>query len=180
VAIPGFYAGEENGLSAWRVRFNPPAAGQWTYRLATTPPDPDLTATGTLTVLPGEQAARGFLRATPGTAWGFTYETGEPAFIFGDTVYNLFGMAHCGLDVASLLRRRAAQGFNVLRVRLPVSPFHPPDGYNTWQTRRTWPWGGSEQAPRSSNRQGAELVANRGVEGNFGPQTRPTESRLGT
>ncbi len=31
---------------------------------------------------------------------------------------------------------------------MPVSPFHPPDGYNTWQTCRTWPWGGSEQAPR--------------------------------
>ena len=148
VTIPGFYAGEEDGWGTWRVRFNPPVAGHWTYRIAATPPDPDLTATGMLTVLPADQPPRGFLRATPGDAWGFTYETGEPAFIFGDTVYNLFGMAHCGLDVAGFLQRRVAQGFNLLRVRLPVSPFHPPDGYNTWQTRRTWPWGGSEQAPR--------------------------------
>ncbi|HEV2072388.1 MAG TPA: DUF4038 domain-containing protein, partial [Thermomicrobiales bacterium] len=63
-------------------------------------------------------------------------------------VYNLFGMAYCGADVSSFLRRRAEQGFNLLRVRLPVSPFHPPDGYSEWQTRRSWPWGGSEQAPQ--------------------------------
>ncbi len=36
----------------------------------------------------------------------------------------------------------------MLRVRLPVSPFHPPQGYSHWQTRRTWPWGGGEQSPR--------------------------------
>ena len=24
------------------------------------------------------------------------------------------------------------QGFNLLRVRVPVSPFHPPDGYSHW------------------------------------------------
>jgi hypothetical protein len=69
-------------------------------------------------------------------------------FLFGDTTYNLFGMAQCGTDVSSFLHRRAEQGFNLLRVRLPVSPFHPPDGYSDWQNRRTWPWGGSEQAPR--------------------------------
>ena len=63
-------------------------------------------------------------------------------------MYNLFGFAHEGADVEPFLRRRAAQGFNLLRVRVPVSPFHPPDGYNVWQTRRTWAWGGSEQAPR--------------------------------
>jgi hypothetical protein len=69
-------------------------------------------------------------------------------FLFGDTTYNLFGMAQCGTDVSSFLHRRAEQGFNLLRVRLPVCPFHPPDAYSEWQTRRTWPWGGSEQAPR--------------------------------
>lgn len=57
-------------------------------------------------------------------------------------------MAHCGVDVEAFMRRRAEQGFNLLRVRVPVSPFHPPEGYSDWQTRRTWPWGGSEQSPR--------------------------------
>jgi hypothetical protein len=142
VAIPGFYDGD----GTWRVRFNPGEPGEWTYRIAAYPENPDLAEEGIVTVTP--RATRGFLRATPGEAWGFRYEDGTPVFVFGDTVYNLFGMAHCGNDVVSFLERRAAQGFNLLRVRVPVSPFHPPDGYNTWQTCRTWPWGGSEQAPR--------------------------------
>ena len=140
--LPGFYDGE----NTWRVRFNPDEAGEWTYRLLAYPANPDLTFEGSFAVRPGQ--SRGFLRATPGQAWGFHYESGEPAFLLGDTVYNLFGMAYCGADVASFLQRRAAQGFNLLRIRLPVSPFHPPDGYSAWQTKRTWPWGGSEQSPR--------------------------------
>ncbi len=140
--MPGFYDGE----GTWRVRFNPGEHGTWRYRIAAHPHDPALAAEGRFEVTPRE--VRGFLRATPGAAWGFTHESGEPALIFGDTVYNLFGMAHCGVDVAPFLERRAAQGFNLLRIRVPVSSFHPPDGHNDWQTRSCWAWGGGEQAPR--------------------------------
>ncbi|MGB3306874.1 MAG: DUF4038 domain-containing protein [Thermomicrobiales bacterium] len=95
---------------------------------------------------------RGFLRSTPAEAWGFRFESGEPAFIFGDTVYHLFGMAHNseegGTAVRAFMERRAGQGFNLLRIRLPVSRFHHPDGHNVWQTKSLWPWGGSEQMPR--------------------------------
>ncbi|ACZ42902.1 hypothetical protein Tter_1998 [Thermobaculum terrenum ATCC BAA-798] len=139
--VPGFYDGD----GVWKVRFNPGEEGRWAYRLESYPEDPELRAEGTFEVLPRE--ARGFLRSVPGQAWGFIYESGEPVFILGDTVYNLFGMAHCGADVEAFLERRASQGFNLLRVRVPVSPFHPPKGYSEWQTRRTWPWEGSEQAP---------------------------------
>jgi len=140
--IEGFHDGE----GTWRVRFNPGEPGRWAFRITSYPTDPDLRAEGTFEVT--DRPTRGFLTSTPGEAWGFRYESGEPAFLLGDTVYNLFGMAHCGTDVRPFMARRAAQGFTLLRVRLPVSPFHPPDGYNTWQTCRTWPWGGSEQAPR--------------------------------
>ncbi len=150
VTIPAFFDGEEDGPDnrgqVWRVRFNPDEPGRWTYRTAAIPRDNGLAATGSVEVTPNEP--RGFLRATPGEGWGLTYESGEPCFVFGDTIYNLFGFAHCGLDVEGLLRRRAAQGCNFIRVRVPVSPFHPPDGYSHWQTARTWAWGGSEQAPR--------------------------------
>ena len=139
--IPAFYDGE----ATWRLRFSPGESGRWTYRTCSRPSDPDLAREGSFEVEPGP--GRPFLQATPGRAWGFHDETGEPVFLLGDTVYNLFGMAYCGVDVQSFLERRARQGFNLLRVRLPVSPFHPPEGYSTWQTRRTWPWGGSEQAP---------------------------------
>ena len=142
IAVAGFY----DGQGAWRVRFSPAIEGHWTYAITSWPRDPELEGEGTLDVFPSD--ARGYLRATPGEAWGFAYESGEPYFAFGDTTYNLFGMAHCGCNVPAFLQRRAQQGFNLLRVRLPVSPFHPPRGYSRWQTRRTWPWGGSEQSPR--------------------------------
>ncbi|KPJ63522.1 MAG: hypothetical protein AMS15_00020 [Planctomycetes bacterium DG_23] len=152
--VPGFYDGASHpedaqhpkGEDTWRVRFNPNEVGRWKFNIFSKPADPALTQEGEFEVTSCE--ARGFLKATPGRAWGFHYESGEPVFFLGDTVYNLFGMAYCGGPVASFLKRRAQQGFNLLRVRLPVSPFHPPDGYNHWQTRRTWPWGGSEQSPQ--------------------------------
>jgi hypothetical protein len=142
LTVPGFY----DGAQTWRVRFCPGEAGRWGYRVSSRPHDAELCAEGSFEVSGG--TGRGYLQATPGQAWGFQYESGEPAFLFGDTVYNLFGVAHCGIDVQPFLARRARQGFNLLRMRLPVSPFHPPEGYSLWQTRRTWPWGGSEQAPR--------------------------------
>ncbi|MCL5997636.1 MAG: DUF4038 domain-containing protein [Chloroflexi bacterium] len=140
--MPGFYDGNQT----WRVRFSPNVPGYWAYQIRSQPDDPKLHRQGYFEVTPN--AARGFLRTAPGQAWGFQYESGEPVFLFGDTTYNLFGMAHCGIDVLPLLQRRASQGFNLLRVRVPVSPFHPPEGYSKWQTRRTFPWGGSEQSPR--------------------------------
>lgn len=142
LTAPAFY----DGGDVWRVRFSPGEPGRWTFRTVCRPHDEDLCSAGEFDVTPA--ATRGFLRATPGDAWGFRYESGEPALIWGDTAYNLFGMAHCGVDVGSFMARRASQGFNLLRVRLPVSPFHPPAAYSDWQSRRTWPWGGSEQSPR--------------------------------
>jgi hypothetical protein len=147
ITVPAFYDGtDEKGSPIWRVRFNPDEVGTWAYRTVSRPTDPALDQTGSFEVTPHE--TRGFLKATPGEAWGFQFESGEPAFLLGDTTYNLFGMAHCDGDVEGFLRRRADQGFNLFRVRLQVSPFHGPQGYSAWQTRRTWPWGGSEQAPQ--------------------------------
>ena len=150
LTILAFYDGE----GTWRVRFNPGEVGHWRYRLSARPHDPDFSQAGDFDVERSEnpeaepREVRGFLRATPGKAWGFHYQSGEPFLALGDTTYNLFGMAHCGGDVDAFLERRARQGFNLLRVRMSVSPFHPPEGYSEWQTRRTWPWGGSEQSPQ--------------------------------
>jgi hypothetical protein len=139
--LPGFF----DGNATWRVRFNPDAAGRWRYRISAQPADPGLTVEGEFEVTLA--TGPGFLRATPGEAWGFRDEAGDPVFIFGDTVYNLFGMAYCGVDVVPFLRRRAEQGFNFLRCRLPMSLYHPPEGFNQWMDRRIWPWGGSETVP---------------------------------
>ena len=140
--MPAYYDGE----GRWRIRYTPRQPGRWTLRTLPHPHDDGLCQEIALDVAPDQ--GRGTLKATPGRAWGFHWDDGQPAFLLGDTVYNLFGMAHCGLGVDAFLDRRAAQGFNLLRVRLPVSPFHPPEGHSSWQHRRTWAWGGSEQSPQ--------------------------------
>jgi hypothetical protein len=140
--MPAFHDGD----GTWRIRFNPDEAGTWSVATRSRPHNADFVATATLTVTP--RAGRGFLRATPGEAWGFRFESGEPAFIFGDTTYDLFAMEYCGGDVAGFMERRQAQGFNLLRTRLSPSRFHLPDAHFDWQQRDVWPWGGSRSMPR--------------------------------
>jgi hypothetical protein len=139
-----------DGDATWRVRFNPGVPGRWTWTLDSVPPNPDFDQHGSFEIEPAN--VHGFLRSTPDESWGFAHESSEPVFILGDTVYHLFGMAHDSEagpgEVRAFMERRADQSFNLLRIRLPVSYFHPVDGYNTWQTTRLWPWRGSEQSPR--------------------------------
>jgi hypothetical protein len=141
-SMPMFYDGE----GIWKLRFNPGEAGQWQVQLRSRPSNPDFEKRFTFTVTDSD--SRGFLKATPGDAWGFRFENGEPVFISGDTTYDLFGMEYCGGDTEGFLRRRKQQGFNLFRTRLHVSYFHPPEGDFEWQTRRMWPWGGSNTSPR--------------------------------
>ena len=70
---PAFHDGD----GVWKVRFNPAEAGLWRYELTSRPLDRELAGAGSFEVS-GEQP-RGFLKATPGEAWGFRYESGEPA-----------------------------------------------------------------------------------------------------
>ncbi len=140
--MPGFH----DGGGTWRVRFNPGLSGRWTFRTRSRPTNPDLDHEGFFEVTPRE--APDFLRADPTVGWGFRFEDGTPVLIRGDTAYDLFGFDLCGGDVDGFLRRRAAQGFNLLRVKLTCGSFHPPSARYRWQTRSLWPWGGSPQAPR--------------------------------
>ncbi|MFQ6096923.1 MAG: DUF5060 domain-containing protein, partial [Armatimonadota bacterium] len=139
-------AGFHDGGQTWRVRFRPQEAGEWGYRVASEPADPGLSAEGMVRAVPVERPR--LLRCTPGENWGFTYSDGEPYFALGETFYNLFGAAFCGVDVDTLLRRRAEQGFNFFRCRLSVSPQHPGTPPNQWETRSTWPWGGTREQPQ--------------------------------
>lgn len=139
---PAFYDGD----GTWKLRFNPGETGTWRYRIVTTPEDTELSGEGSFSVTDSE--ARGFLRSEPGSTTGFRHENGEDVYILGDTTYDLFGMDYCGGDVAGFVNRRAGQGYNLLRIRVPVSRFHPPIGHCEWQVKRCWPWGGSEQSPR--------------------------------
>lgn len=140
--VPGFY----DGRGTWRVRFNPGEEGPWTYRTRAYPANPELEETGSFDVTP--RATKGFLRATPGDAWGFRYESGEAAFLLGDTVYNLIAETYIGNDVRPFLRRRAGQGFDLLRISVPVNAFCPPNAVAKWSDRTIWPWGGSPVSPQ--------------------------------
>jgi hypothetical protein len=145
--MPGFYDGPAyDGGRTWRIRFSPGEAGPWRYQFQAFPADPELTRSGTFEV--ASRGTRGFLKATPGEAWGFRYESGEPVFLLGDTVYNLFAETYLGNDIRPFLQRRAGQGFNLLRMSLVVLPFCPPNAYTRWSDRRIWPWGGSDWWPQ--------------------------------
>lgn len=138
-----------DGDGTWIARWTPDRTGTWHERIDAVPAEEALTHRGTVEVSPGPGGRpHGFVRATPGRNWGFSYDDASPALVVGDTAYNLFGMAHCGIDVDGFLRRRAEQGFTLLRIRVPVSPWHPETATSAWQTRSCFPWGGSEQAPR--------------------------------
>lgn len=139
---PLFYDGD----GQFRLRLNPGEAGTWQVQLTSRPADPDFSKSFSFDV--EDRDARGFLKATPGEAWGFRFENGEPVFICGDTTYDLFAMAYCSGDAEGFLRRRQAQGFNLFRTRLTTSLFHLPAAHFEWQTKSCWPWGGSSTLPR--------------------------------
>ncbi len=142
LTMPAFYDGD----GTWRLRFNPGEAGEWAFKLTSRPHNADFDVGGAFTATPND--AKGTLVATPGTGWGYSFQDGTPFLPIGDTVYDLIGMEYCGGDIPGFLQRRISQGFNLLRVRLTSSQFHPPLGDFNWQTKRMWPWGGSPTSPR--------------------------------
>ncbi|MDG0791405.1 DUF4038 domain-containing protein [Cohnella ginsengisoli] len=145
--IEGFHDGiDEAGKQVWKVRWMPAQAGAWICELAARPAAPGLSLAVPIEVAEAEGAVRGFLRTVPERSWSFRYDSGEPMFLLGDTIYNLFGGHYCGVELAPILDRRQAQGVNYIRARAQVSPYHP-KLRNVWQTRDCWPWGGSAQWP---------------------------------
>ena len=141
--IGGFFDGD----NTWKFRFSPNEPGTWKYQTTVIPVDEDLIEEGSIYIEPTDQQHRGFLRTTKELPWGFVFDSGDPCFLVGDTQYNLIGAAHCGVDVERILRHRRQQGYNIVRARVPVSPFCPKNAYNVWQNRSTWPWAGSPQIP---------------------------------
>ena len=126
LVMPAFYYGD----GTWRLRFNPKLVGRWQVELRSRPHNPEFALQASFEATASD--ARGTLVAVPGEAWGYVYENGEPYLPFGDTVYDLFGMEYCGGDVQGFVARRKQQGFNLLRIRLTSSQFHPPAGDFEW------------------------------------------------
>lgn len=141
--IDGFH----DGGSTWRVRFAPDEPGRWHWRTWSEPADNGLLGAGVIDVT-AEGAAPGFLRASPGIGCGFAWSSGSPAYLLGDTMYNLFAYAHSGHDPGPLLERRLGQGMDWLRVRAHCSGYHRrPHRHSPWMVADVWPWGGVVQDP---------------------------------
>ena len=142
IRLAGFF----DGGQTWKVRFTPGETGRWTFQTTSSPADPGLNRHGSFEI---EEATLcpGFLRARRGIGWGLQFDSGEPLLLAGDTQYNLFGAAHSGLDIEAMLCRRWDQGFNTIRARLAVSPFHPNTPFSDWMSSDCWLWGGSPQIP---------------------------------
>ena len=134
------------------MRFNPGESAMVASTLALGPPEPDFEGrVGRLRS--SSPSTRGIPEVhARDTAWGFAFENGDPVFIFGDTTYHLFGMAHNSDKDAEavhrFLARRAEQGFNLLRIRLPVSRISPRRWLQRLANSSLWPWRGSPQSPR--------------------------------
>lgn len=145
--VYGFYDGrDKDGYNIWKLRWMPAFKGNWICHILSYPQTEGLSAELALQIADDEVNEKGFLRAYPEDKWGLKFDNGEPFYLFGDTMYNIFGACYCGVDVENVLRRRKEQGINYIRARMQVSPYHP-DTLNSWQTRDCWPWGGSSQLP---------------------------------
>ncbi|WP_308635689.1 apiosidase-like domain-containing protein [Paenibacillus silvisoli] len=142
-----YYDGlDDTGSQCWKVRWTPVHEGSWLCRIWSVPANEQLEARFQVEALPAEEGSKGFLRADTEASYGFRFDNGEPYFLFGDTMYNVFGAHYCDVDVESIFSHRKSQGVNYIRARLQVSPYHP-EVANQWQTKDLWPWGGSAQMP---------------------------------
>lgn len=138
--LPLFHDGD----TTWRLRHAPRTLGTHTFRIRANHPALD-GRSGSWDVAPRAASNPGFLDVLPGGP--FVFDDGSRPFLLGDTIYNAFGAAHSGLPVEPYLARRAAQGFNIFRMRLATSVFHPNSPMSAWMTRPGWCWGGGPQCP---------------------------------
>jgi hypothetical protein len=118
LTITGFWDGGKN----WKVRFAPPAAGQWSYRVESGDTGLD-GKEGTLTCSEWTEeqkqanpVRRGFLRVCrsgPRAGRYFEYADGTPFFWLGDTWWNWTKREISMASFQKLADDRAEKGFNV-------------------------------------------------------------------
>jgi hypothetical protein len=128
----GFYAGG----TTWRVRYNLPTAGTWTYRTVSS--DAQLNGqTGAVAITEAGASFKGVLtRSGRALIW---QNTGRPFYVMGQTAYALF---HENVPWQTVFDWLRTNGFTLVRTDLNAGSFtdpHPmPD---------MWLWGGSPGRP---------------------------------
>ena len=128
--MPGFW----DGGQTWRVRFAPPAPGEWSYRTASADPGLD-GKTGRFRCVPwtddemlANPTRRGFVRvcqtgSRPGRY--FEYADGTPMLWIGDTWWNWTKRKIPMERFQTLVDDRAAKGFNVGQLFFPAMGWTP-------------------------------------------------------
>ncbi|MEX0330666.1 MAG: DUF4038 domain-containing protein [Puniceicoccaceae bacterium] len=118
IVLSGFW----DGGQTWRIRFAPPATGEWSYRTESTDPGLD-GASGKLSALPRSEneldanpTLRGFVRvADQGERAGryFVYADGTPMLWIGDTWWGWTKPDIRWESRKKLVDDRAEKGFNI-------------------------------------------------------------------
>jgi hypothetical protein len=115
--VTGFW----DGGSRWRVRFAPPAPGDWSYRSSSSDSGLDgqtgsFRCTGTDAERQANATRRGFVRVCSGgprSGRYFEYADGTPMLWLGDTWWNWTKRGIPFERVQNLVDTRSKQGFNV-------------------------------------------------------------------
>lgn len=124
----GFYAGG----TTWRVRYNLPTVGTWTYRTVSS--DAQLNGqTGSVAITEARASYKGVLtRSGRALIW---QNTGRPFFVMGQTAYTMFSPS---VPYTTIFPWLQTNGFNHVRMGLDL----------VWNVEpNTWLWGGTIASP---------------------------------
>jgi hypothetical protein len=128
----GFYAGGNR----WKVRYNLPSVGTWTYWTHSSN-DQLNDKTGTVDIAYSSLSNKGrLIQHGRALTW---QNTGESFFIMGQTAY---GLAHRNIPWQLILDWLQGKGFTLVRMDLVCPGFADPNGMSD-----TWLWGGTPGKP---------------------------------
>ncbi len=133
LTLPGYWAGKDK----WTIRFCPTRTGQWDYMTVS-----NLSGLnglrGSIQCIPSSN--KGFLRVDLQSPYTLSYSNGIPAWIWGNTAYEILAPA-CKGDVDVWHRfvdESKAHGMGKLRILVTMWNFGA--SYRDYESARYYPW----------------------------------------
>ena len=118
--VKGFWDGDVNGKSIFKIRFTPTKEGAWTYK--TTSIDSGLNGkSGTINVIKPLSNSKGFVRFNPVNPYRFVFDSGDKYFMVGQTYYEIINNAMAGDKWKTAIDNTKLNGMN--KVRMLVIPW---------------------------------------------------------
>ncbi len=78
-----------DGGNVFKVRFTPTVVGTWSYSISSSPADPGLSQSGTISVGAPQTGDHGFLRRDPNNPYTFVFDDRTRFFVMGQTYYGI-------------------------------------------------------------------------------------------